>query len=104
MENRLIRDQQISASSNYRNYPPEEGRLNNDNYWATATANPSNPWIQVDLLDIGHVITGIQTQGSGGGAGEWVEDLRIQTGDSEDSLTFIMNPERNRPKVCSVSH
>ena len=59
------------------------------------------PWIQVAFTsDV--TITAIQTQGvyedwPGGEVKVWVKELQIQTGHSEDSLTYIM--DGHNPKV-----
>ena len=106
MEDRSIEDSQITASSYYSvllplpySKPPGFARLNNGDYWSTSYSNPSNPWIQVDFIDRVELY-GIQTQGyySPGALlaipprpeiTEWVTMLQVQTGDSEDTLTFI---------------
>ncbi|XP_072051539.1 EGF-like repeat and discoidin I-like domain-containing protein 3 [Amphiura filiformis] len=93
MENRfIIQDEQITASD-YDSGPgnaPEEGRLNNrDLFWATSVGNPTDPWIQVDFQE-NVIITGIQTQGSSSSSwNDWVKRLQVQSGDSEESLTYI---------------
>ena len=106
MEDRSIEDSQITASSYFivtspsHTYYPHLGRLNNEgnDCWGTAETNPTDPWIQVDFIDSVELY-GIQTQGlfypgsdsppTPGGYYVWVEMLQVQTGDSEDSLTFI---------------
>ena len=103
MENTDIKDDQITASSYYTGsggLQAWKGRLNNDDYWATASGKPKDPWIQVDLLH-STVVTGVITQGSAHSYQEWVTDLQIQYGDSEDSLMYVL--ENGQPKV-SISH
>ena len=94
-------DDQITASSYYRqkNLYAWEGRLNNNDYWATKAGQPTDPWIQVDLLR-NMLVTGIITQGSTHVQQEWVTILQIQYGDSENTLMFIM--ENGQPKVGFV--
>ena len=105
MENRFIRDEQISASSQYSQDPPWDGRLNNDGYWSTAAKNPSDQqWIQIDFLDsttTGNnvIITGIQTQGSGDNYDCWVERLHIQTSNTTNLFDFIYEEGTTTPKV-----
>ena len=108
VESRFIRNEQITASSRYSGYPPENGRLNNNGYWATADQKPSDrQWIQVDLLGGTTtqnyvIITGIQTQGSGYHFFEhdcWVKSLQIQTGNTTDGLKFIFEEGSTVPKV-----
>ena len=100
METGDVTDGQITASSFYSGQGvlnSWKGRLNNDDYWATEDSDPTNPWIQVDLLrDI--VVTGIITQGSAhDDYSEWVTWLQIQYGDSENSLKYIL--ENGHSKV-----
>ena len=97
MQSGDIGNNQITASS-FHSSPPHqewEGRLNNDNYWATKKSNSTNPWIQVDMLRL-TIVTGIITQGRGFGP-QWVTSLQIQYGDSEDTLVYIL--ENGNPKV-----
>ena len=104
MENRQIGDSQITSSSIYtttfsRTYDAWKGRLNNDMYWSTKLKQPSNPWIQVDLLQQ-TIITGIITQGGRSILHkDWVTALQIQYGESEDTLENIL--ENGRIKVKS---
>ena len=96
MEDKTINDSQITASSylsDYRNdFKPHLARLNNQglNYWAPDDSNFSNSWIQVEFLAKVELY-GIKTQG-------FVTVLKVQTGDSEESLTFIED-EGGNPKV-----
>ena len=91
MESRNIIDDQITASSYYNGsggLQAWKGRLNNDEYWATASRSPTDPWIQVDLLR-STIVTGIITQGGAHDDREWVQKLQVQYGDSENSLMNI---------------
>lgn len=90
MANGDISDSQISASSVSKSSFPWKGRLNNgqDGYWG-ALWNDTDPWIQVDLLNL-TTVTGIITQG-------YVAHLQIQYGDSGDKLAYIS--ENDKPKV-----
>ena len=106
MEDQSISDSQITASSYdvLNEYKPHLARLNNQgsDFWSASVANPSNPWIQVDFLTSVE-LHGIQTQGSFYSHPvirfeEFVTKLNIQTGDSEDSLTFIED-ESGNPQV-----
>ena len=87
-----ISDSQITASSVFskNNRYSYEGRLNNNNYWATAEGQPSNPWIQV-AFSSPVTIAAIQTQGASGYQ-YWVTKLQVQTGDSETTLSYILDP------------
>ena len=89
MEDRSITDDQITASSYYDDYKPSAGRFNNQNGQWTADYKDETPWIQVKF-SYAVTITAIQTQG--GHKGGWrVKELQIQTGDSEDSLSYIID-------------
>ena len=108
MESRFIRNGQITASSRYSGYPPWDGKLNSDGYWATATQEPPNQqWIQVDFLDRttkGNdvIITGIQMQGSGYQIFPtdcWVKSLQIQSGNTVDGMEFIYEDGTRVSKV-----
>ena len=97
MESRTISNGQITASSFFRGLEALEGRLNNNDYWATATAlYATDPWIQVDLLRI-TIVTGIITQGSGNLFEDRVTHLQIKYGDEEDKLVYIL--DSGEPKV-----
>ena len=90
MEDGSIADEQVTASSNFNGRNPWNGRLNNTNgHWA-AGRNDATPWIQV-AFSSAVTITAIQAQGAAFGLTQWVEELQIQTGDSESSLSYIMN-------------
>ena len=98
MEDGSITDGQITASSFWEDdnrWKASEGRLNNPKYFWSKGSGDSTPWIQV-AFTFEVAITAIQTQGANddgpGGDGEvWVEELKIQTGNSEDNLSYIWN-------------
>ena len=101
MESGDIEDDQITASSffsDYAGYQPWKGRLNNNGFWSTELDVPTDPWIQVDLLQQ-TLVTGIITQGGLSRHYEdWVTTLQIQYGyKSEDTLMYIL--ENGQPKV-----
>ena len=103
MESRDVSDSQITASSFYNGQGglyAWKGRLNNNDYWATSRKQPTDPWIQVDILRY-TVVTGIITQGSAHVQQEWVTDLQILYGNSEDLLMYIL--ENGQPKVGIVA-
>ena len=103
METETINNAQLTSSSYYNKYGQFQawnGRLNNDKYWATATEHPQDDWIQVDLLDIFTVIGIITQGGQNKGYREWVEELQIQYGRSEGTLSYIL--EDGKPKVSTL--
>ena len=107
MESRAIRDDQITGSSFHVNQrksimrKPFEGRLNNINglHWATETKDPKEPWIQVNMSQQ-TVVKGIITQGSLL-VKQWVTELQIQYGGSEDTMTYIN--ENGKPLVSTFT-
>ena len=108
MEDRTIDDTQITASSYFsdsnNDYKPYLARLNNQglNYWApdVSAGYPLGSWIQVDFLtDV--ELYGIKIQGfhdSVNNQYNYVSQLEVQTGDSEEPLKFI-EEEGGNPKV-----
>ena len=95
MEDKTIAGWQITASSNYNAYDPWRARLRDTRSWATATQNPSSPWIQVEFVNI-TIITGIQTQGEGLRLG-WVETLHVAY-EENSAWCYIMDGEKEM--VC----
>ena len=107
MEDRSIDDTQITVSSYFSNFKPYLARLNNQglNYWAPeySAGYPLGSWIQVDFLT-NVELYGIRRQGFRHSIhNRYVSELRIQTGDSEESLKFIED-ERGNPKVKVLIH
>ena len=101
-----VGNNQITASSYIGSYggdtprPPEDGRLNGNNYWAySGSSIQVNHWFQVDFL-MGKVITGIQTQARPQG-GQWITELKIKYGQDTAQLTPIQ--ESGRDKVYTIS-
>ena len=90
MENRLIKDVQITASSVWdSNHAAIQARLNfkaggrKQGAWS-ARSNDANQWIQVALGGYTK-LTGIATQGRNG-ANQWVTRYQLQY--SDDGVTF----------------
>ena len=97
MEDGSITNDQITASTFFEQFEPWDGRLNNpDGEWSTCKGD-STPWIQVKFSSAVN-ITAIQTQGSSVSTTQWVSELQIQTGDTEDSLSYI-NVRNNESAV-----
>ena len=94
MEDGSITDDQITASSYDGDYEP---RLNNPNGQWSPEFKDLTPWIQVKFSSAVY-ITAIQTQGSPI-VNRWVTELQIQTGDSEDSLSYIMDEEKETVSI-----
>ena len=99
-----IKNTQVSAWSYYHydevELQPWKARLYNSEHWAPESSYPSAPWIQVDFLS-SFILTGIRVQGSGiRGYNYWIKSLQIQTGDSETSLSYIMDGSQRM--VCII--
>jgi len=90
MENRLIKDAQITASSEYNsNHAAIQARLNfkagggKQGAWS-ARSNDASQWIQVALEGF-TTLTGIATQGRNGHS-QWVTKYQLQY--SDDGMNF----------------
>ena len=106
MESRLIKDSQITASSQWdANHAAIQGRLNflagggKAGGWSSRT-NDANQWIEVDLV-IHTKLTRIVTQGRNA-FDQWVTKYKLQY--SEDGVTFhyYQLPGQSSPKVYLV--
>lgn len=106
MENRQIRDAQITASSEYNeNLAAVQGRLNlkalgvKTGAWSAWTNNIYQ-WLQVDLGKY-RVVTGIATQGRNR-VNQWVTSYDLEY--SEDGVTFVYYKEEGQssPKVSNA--
>ncbi len=90
MESGVIKDAQITASSEYSSrHAAVRGRLNikasggKQGAWSVA-ANDANKWLQIDLLKQ-HTVTGVATQGRDIYS-QWVTEYKLQS--SDDGVTF----------------
>ncbi len=96
MESGEILDVQLGESSSTTestsvdvSFSPGRARLNDELFWAEATATPNSPWIMVDFY-YRVVITGIMSQGSQrGGVDYCVEQLTFETGTDVNALSFV---------------
>ena len=105
MENRLIKDAQITAASQYHaNYAANQARLNfkagrvKQGGWS-ALWNNANQWIQVALGGYTK-ITGIATQGRNR-ANQWVTKYKLQFSDDGVKFHYYKAPGQSSPKVNS---
>ena len=103
MENRLIKDTQINASSEYdSNHTAIQARLNfkegggRAGGWS-AGSNDANQWIQVALGNFTDII-GIATQGRNG-ANQWVTKYQLQYGDDGVNFEYYQASGQSSPKV-----
>ena len=107
MENRRIKDAQITASSEFHpNYAAIQARLNfkagggKQGGWSSRS-NDANQWIQVALSSYTK-LTGIATQGRNGHS-QWVTKFKLQY--SDDGVHFHNYKELCEifPKVCAIA-
>ena len=103
MENRLIKDSQITASTQYDgNHAAIQGRLNfragggKAGGWSART-NDVKQWIQVDLLSDTKV-TQIVTQGRNA-YNQWVKKYKLQYSSDGVNFNFYHLQGHNSPKV-----
>ena len=103
MESHIIKDAQITASSQWDgNHAAIQGRLNfqangkKQGGWSSRR-NDVNQWIQVDLSSYTK-LTSIATQGRNG-VKQWVAKYKLEY--SDDGLTFYFYkvPSQESPKV-----
>jgi len=108
METRVIKDAQITASSEWdSNHAAIQARLNfqagggKQGAWS-ARSNDANQWIQVALASFTN-LTGIATQGRNGHS-QWVTKYQLQY--SDDGVTFHYYKAlcEKLPKVTHSSH
>ena len=103
MENRLIKDAQITASSEWAsNYAANQARLNfkaaggKQGGWS-ARYNDANQWIQVALGSY-TTLTGIATQGRNAYP-QWVTKYQLQYSNDGVSFHYYKEPGQSSPKV-----
>ncbi len=101
MENRLISNEKISASSQCdTNHAASQGRLHfkgsksKAGSW-TARTNDANQWLQVDLGSQQTRVTGVATQGSSN-RDQWVIKYKLQY--SNDGTIFEYYRQRGEEK------
>ncbi len=99
MENDLITDGQISASSQWdANHAAIQGRLyfeaggGKTGAWSAKT-NDANQWLQVDLGCADTAVTKVATQGRNA-FGQWVTKYKLQY--SKDGVTFQYYKEQGQ--------
>ena len=103
MENRFIKDAQITASSEHdSNHAAIQARLNfkagggKQGGWS-ARSNDDSQWIQVALGGYTK-LTGIATQGRNGDS-QWVTKYQLQYSDDGVSFDYYKAPGQSSPKV-----
>ena len=103
MENRVIKDAQITASSEWdSNHAAIQARLNfkagggKQGVWS-ARSNDDDQWIQIAFGTYTN-IRGIATQGSNG-ANQWVSKYELQYSDDGVNFHYYKAPSQRSPKV-----
>ena len=106
MENGLISDEQITASSEWdEDYAASQGRLRfqpttkKAGAWVVRTID-ANQWLQVDLESMNTTVTRVATQRREDND-EWVTDYNLQYGD--DGVNFQYYREEGET-VTKVNH
>lgn len=99
MENGLILDTQISASSYWSaKYAPSKSRLHNAGPCWVSSKVDTNQWLQIDVLGTNGrytKVTRIATQGRANEASkQWVTEYKVQY--SNDGLRFTNYSEKGR--------
>ena len=104
MENRRIKDAQITASSQWdANHAAIQARLNfkagggKQGAWS-ARRNDGNQWIQVALGSYTK-LTSIATQGRNGAYSQWVTKYKLQYSDDGVNFHYYNAPGQSSPKV-----
>ena len=103
MESLLIRDAQITTSSEFSlNHAAIQARLNfkaggSKNEAWSARSNDANQWIQVALGSYTK-LTGIATQGRNG-VNEWVTKYQLQYSDDGVNFEYYKELGQSSPKV-----
>ena len=107
MENRVISDAQIDASSQLDDSSsPKQARLHtrsdgsNNGGWS-ALRDDFNQWLQVDLGSY-TTVTRVATQGRNG-VNEWVTKYRIQYSYAGKTFQFYRKAKNSSAKVCPYS-
>ena len=96
MENGLIPNERITASSAYPSTPASFGRLNDvRGSWCALWENRYNGYLQIDLQSL-HVICAVSTQGNNRFY-EWVRKYTLQS--SIDNKTWTDYKENRLVKV-----
>ena len=104
MENRVISDVQIVASSQLDDsHSPKQARLHtrsdgSSNGGWSAFRNDFKQWLQVDLGSY-TTVTRVATQGRNG-VDEWVTKYRIQYSYAGKTFQFYRKAENSSAKVC----
>ena len=106
MENRLIKNAQITSSSEWdSNHAAIQARLNfkagrgKQGGWS-ARSNDANQWIQV-ALGSDTKLTGIATQGRNG-ADQWVTKYQLQYSKDGVNFYYYKAPGQSSPKVTKT--
>ena len=105
MENGLISDGQLSASSQWNaNVAANKGRLNTYlgwNSWSSLT-NDANQWLQIDVLGLATYtkVTRVATQGRGSPHyAQWVTKYKLQYSDDGVNFQYYKEQGQTREKV-----
>ena len=106
MENKVIKEEQITASSQWSTtFPPKYGRLNIKKTstiggaWSAAKSQQNeNQWLQIELGNQQTKVTRVATQGSNGYS-EWVTSYKLQYSKDGVNFQFYTEQGQNTDKV-----
>ncbi|XP_078343345.1 uncharacterized protein LOC144629051 isoform X2 [Oculina patagonica] len=108
MESGLIKDAQISASSQWdANHAAVQARLHfkagggKEGGWSARASN-QNQWLQVDLGDVTSVKV-IGTQGRNGGGDQWVTSYKLQYSNDVNSFLNYKDPGSSTDKIFTAN-
>ena len=98
MQNGIISDGQISASSQVNHHAAAQSRLHLQGKNWVPGLNDQHPWLQIDLGTPINVVTAVATQG-GQDHPRWVKTYRVAY--SDDAVNFQLYTEQgqNQSKV-----
>lgn len=101
MENQVISDGQLSASTEWNaQLSSAQGRLHHPRSWSSGTNNV-NQWYQVDLRSPTTRVAGVATQGRGDHP-QWVTRYKLQY--SNDGVNFHYYTEQGQTADKVTNH
>ena len=101
-DNNIIRDEQMSASTQTKGHPAELGRLNGAKAWRPDKHGVAGEWIQVMFTSLVKV-TAIATQGRNSNDkkndNEWVTQYKVQYSNDRQNWMYIKNTDETADRV-----
>ena len=106
-DDNIIRDDQMSASSETGGHKPEDGRLNGGKAWRPeGTVSDVGEWIQV-MFDSLVNVTAIATQGrnsddGGGGDNDWVTQYKVRYSNDGQIWNYITDADETANIMVNI--